>query len=64
MEKEIENAQKEISSLKNSSLNDIVTITEEIASKIIEDISGDKLNESSIKAAVSEVSKNNIEKYL
>ena len=39
-------------------------ISEEMTSKIIEDIAGDKLNESSIKAAVSEISKNNMSKYL
>ena len=68
MEKEIENeiskAQKEINELKKSSLNDIRSISENIASSIIENISGDKLNESSIKAAVEDVSKKNIGKYL
>ena len=42
----------------------IIEISEVVASKIIEDLSGDKLNESSIKAAVSEISKNNLEKNL
>jgi len=68
MEKEIENeilkAQKEIDELKQSSLSDIRSISENIASSIIENISGDKLNESSIKAAVEDVSKKNIGKYL
>ena len=68
MEKEIENeiskAQKEIDELKKSSLNDIQNISENITSSIIENISGDKLNESSIKAAVEDVSKKNIGKYL
>ena len=68
MEKEIENeiskAQKEIGELKKNSLNDILNISENIASSIIEDISGDKLNESSIKAAIEDVSKKNIGKYL
>ena len=68
MEKEIENeiskAQKEINELKRTSLNDIQNISENIASSIIENISGDKLNESSIKAAVEDVSKKNIGKYL
>ena len=57
-------AQNEIINLKNNSLNDIVKISEEITSKIIEDISGDKLNESSVKAAVSESTKQNMSKYL
>ena len=68
MEKEIENeiskAQKEIDELKRSSLNDIQNISENITSSIIENISGDKLNESSVKAAVEDVSKKNIDKYL
>ena len=68
IEKEIENeilkAQKEIDELKKSSLSDIRIISENIASSIIENISGDKLNESSIKAAVEDVSKKNIGKYL
>ena len=68
MEKEIENeiskAQKEILELKKNSINSINNISEEIASNIIEKISGDKLNESSVKAAVEDVSKKNIGKYL
>ena len=68
IEKKIENeilkAQKEIRELKKDSLNDIHKISEKIASDIIENISGDKLNESSIKAAVEEVSKKSIGKYL
>ena len=68
IEKEIENeilkAQKEIDELKKSSLSDIRSISENIASSIIENISGDKLNESSIKATVEDVSKKNIGKYL
>ena len=68
MEKEIENeiskAQKEIYELKKNSLSDIHNISENIASSIIESISGDKLNESSIKAAIDSVSKKNIGKYL
>jgi len=68
IEKKIENeilkAQREIKELKKDSLNDIHKISEKIASDIIENISGDKLNESSIKAAVEEVSKKSIGKYL
>jgi F-type H+-transporting ATPase subunit b len=64
IEKEILTAQKEINELKESSISDICSISKEIASNIIESISGDKLNESSIKAAVEEVSKKNIGKYL
>ena len=68
MEKEIEieivKAQKEIAELKKSSISDIQNISKDLASNIIENISGDKLNESSIKATVEDISKKNIGKYL
>ena len=64
IEKEITKAQKEISDLKKNSISDIQKISENIASNIIEKISGDKLNESSIKAAVEDISKKNLYKYL
>ena len=64
IEKEIIKAQKEISSLKKNSITDIQKISESITSNIIEIISGDKLNESSIKATVEDVSKKNLGKYL
>ena len=64
IEKEIIKAQKEISDLKKNSISDIQTISENITSNIIETISGDKLNESSIKAAVEDISKKNLGKYL
>ena len=64
IEKEILKAQKEISDLKKNSITDIQKISENIASNIIESISGDKLNENSIKAAVEDVSKKNLGKYL
>ena len=64
IEKEILKAQKEISDLKKSSISSIQNISKNIASDIILNISGDKLNESSIKAAVEEISKKNINRYL
>ena len=64
IEEEIQKAQIEIKNLKKNSINDIGKISEELAQKIIEEISGDKLNESSIKAAISETSKKNMDKYL
>ena len=64
IEKEILNAQKEIKELKKNSISSIQKISENIAADIIENISGDKLNESSIKAAVEDVSKKNISKIL
>ena len=64
IEKEILKAQKEINELKKGSISDIQKISENIASNIIESISGDKLNESSIEAAVEDISKKNLDKYL
>ncbi len=64
IEKEINKAQKEIADLKKNSISSIQNISENIASNIIENISGDKLNGSSIKATVEDISKKNIGKYL
>ena len=68
IEKEIENEltkiQKEIAELKKNSISDIQNISRDLTSNIIENISGDKLNESSIKAAVEDISKKNVGKYL
>ena len=68
MDKEIENeiikAQEEIIELKKNSISDIQNISKDLAANIIESISGDKLNESSIKATVEDVSKKNVGKYL
>ena len=64
IETEITKAQQEINELKKNSILDIQNISKDLASNIIENISGDELNESSIKAAVAEVSKKNIGKYL
>ena len=64
IEKEVSKAQKEIIELKKNSISSIQNISENIASSIIENISGGKLNENSIKAAVEEISKKNIGKHL
>ena len=64
IEKEISKAQKEIVELKKNSISEIQKISENIAASIIENISGDKLNESSIKATVEDVSKKTIGKHL
>ena len=68
IEKEIDNeiikAQKEILQIKKESINSINSISQEIASNIIEKISGDKLNESSTKAVIEDISKKNIGKYI
>ena len=64
IENEITKAQKEITELKKNSISSIQIISKDIASNIIENISGEKLNESSIKATIEDVSKKNISKYL
>ena len=64
IEKETLKAQKEISELKKNSISSIQNISENITSNIIGKITGDKLNESSIKSAVEEISKKNLGKYL
>ena len=64
IEKELVKAQKDITELKKNSISSIQKISENIAANIIENISGDKLNESSVKAAVEDISKKNVGKYL
>ena len=64
IEKELVKAQKDITELKKNSISSIQKISENIAANIIENISGEKLNESSIKATVEDISKKNIGKYL
>ena len=64
IEKEIENAEKEIENLRKDSLKNISIISEEMTSKVIEQISGEPMNQSSIKAAIHETSKNKLGKYL
>ena len=64
IEKEIIQAQKEIVDLKKNSIETIQVIAKDITANIIEDISGEKLSDSSIKTTVDEVSKRNIGKYL
>jgi F-type H+-transporting ATPase subunit b len=64
IEVEVENAEYEIENLKKDSLKSISTISEEMTSKVIEMMSGEPLNQSSIKAAVLESTKKNLGKYL
>ena len=64
IDSEIKNAEKEIEILKKGSLINISAISEEIASKVIEQISGEQMNQSSIKAAILESTKKNLGKYL
>ena len=64
IELEVKNAEQEIEDLKKESLTNISNISEEITSKLIEMVSGDPLNQSSIKASVLESTKKNLGKYL
>ena len=64
IEIEIKKTEQEIENLKKESLASITVISEEITSKIIEKVSGEPLNQSSIKAAVLESTKKNLGKYL
>ena len=64
IEIEIDSAEKEIENLKKNSLKNILVISEEMASKVIEQISGEPMNQSSVKAAILETTKNNLGKYL
>ena len=64
IEKEILKAQKEITELKNNSITSIQNISQNVASDVIEKISGDKLDMVSIKTTVEDISKKNIGKYL
>jgi len=64
IEIEVKNAKKEIEDLKKNSLANIFTISEEMTSKIVEMVSGDPINQSSVKAAVLESTKKNLGKYL
>jgi F-type H+-transporting ATPase subunit b len=64
IEQEVRNAEQEIRSLKKESIENISSISEEIASKVIEMVSGEPLNQSSVKAAVLESTKKNLDKYI
>ena len=64
IENEIKIAEKEIENLKKDSLKSISIISEEMASKVIEQISGEPMNQSSVKAAINEETKKSLGKYL
>ena len=64
IEIEIKSAEKEIENLKKESFKSISTISEEMASKVIEQISGEPMNQSSVKAAILETTKTHLGKYL
>ena len=61
---ELKNLEREIVNLQKNSVSSISAIAEEMTSKVIEMVSGEPLNQSSIKAAVLESTKKNLGKYL
>ena len=64
IENELEDSEKEIKKFKEESLQSISTISEEMASNVLEAISGETMNKSSVKAAIIETTKKNLGKYL
>ena len=64
LELEVKSAEQEIKNFKKESLASIAVISEEMTSKVIEMVSGEPLNQSSVKAAVLESTKKNLGKYL
>ncbi len=64
IEKELKKTEDEILNLKKNSFSSIQSIAEEISAKVIENITGEKLNENSIKLSVAEISKSKMGKYL
>ena len=62
--KEIKNAEKEIKTMKLSSIKDINTIAIETSSEIVRKIVGTEVNASSVSAIVEDVSKKEITKYI
>ena len=64
MDKEIENAEKEIKTLKLSSIKDINKISIETSSEIVRKMVGTEVNASSVSAIVEDISKKEIIKYI
>ncbi len=64
LEQKLKEVEVEIQSFKKKSPDTIRKIAEEISSKVIEDITGDKLNESSVKASVADTTRDRINKLL
>ena len=62
--KEIEKAEKEIKTLKLSSIKDINKIAIETSSEIVRKIVGTEVNASSVSAIVEDISKKEITKYI
>jgi F-type H+-transporting ATPase subunit b len=64
IDKEIENAEKEIKTLKLSSIKDINKISIETSSEIVRKMVDTEVNASSVSAIVEDVSKKEIIKYI
>lgn len=64
IENEIKKTQEEIKEFQKNSIISMNKIAEDITASIIEDITGENLNENSIKAAVDETSKNYMSKSI
>ena len=64
IKKEIENAEKEIKTLKLSSITDINKISIETSSEIVRKMVGTEVNTSSVSAIVEDISKKEIIKYI
>jgi len=64
IDKEIENAEKEIKTLKLSSIKDINKISIETSSEIVRKMVGTEVNTSSVSAIVEDISKKEIIKYI
>ena len=64
IEKEIKKAEKEIKTLKLSSIEDINKIAIEISSEVVRKILGTEVNASSVSAIVKDISKKEITKYI
>ena len=64
IEKELMTIEKEIKSLKKSSISNINRIAVEISSEIIKQIVETKVNASNVSAIVENISKREVEKYL
>ena len=57
IDKEVEKAQKQINDLKKNSIRSIYKISEQVASDVIKEFSGEELNNSSIKAVIDDTAK-------
>jgi len=64
IEKELISVEKEIKSLKKSSISSINKIAVEVSSEVIRQIVGAEMNMSKVSAIVEDISKQKVEKYL